>query len=332
MARLRLTLACGDYDRTRALADGSVRPEGIDIDYVALDPGELFERVARHREFPVAEMSLATYLNLVARGDDGLVGIPVFPSRSFRHNAIYVNRDAGIGRPEDLAGRRVGTMQYQLTLNLWLRGILAEDHGLRPSDMTWVFGGQDLPGTRERAPVDIPPDVPIEMAPRGSTLGGLLVDGAIDALFAPHTPDVFRERRPEVVRLFPDSRVVERAWYERTHLFPIMHLVVVRRDVYDAERWVARSLFKAFCEAKAAALARLRFTGTLAAMVPWLVAEFEEAEALFGERYWPYGVDANRAELETAVRWAHDQGIARRPLTVEEIFAPETLDAVDPGA
>jgi 4,5-dihydroxyphthalate decarboxylase len=331
MARLRLTLACGDYDRTRALADGSVQPEGIEIDYVALDPGELFERVARHREFPVAEMSLATYLNLLARDDDGLVGIPVYPSRSFRHNAIYLNRDAGITRPEDLRGKRVGTMQYQLTLNLWLRGILEHEHGVRPSDLTWVFGGQDVPGTRERAPVDIPADVAVEVAPRGSTLGGLLVEGAIDALFAPHTPDVYHERRSEVVRLWPDHRAVETEWYRRTGLFPIMHLVVMRRDAYEADRWIARSLFKAFCEAKSRAMARLRFTGTLAAMVPWLVEGFEASQDLFGDRYWRYGVEANRSELETAVTWAREQGITRRDLTMEELFAPETLDATDPG-
>ncbi len=331
MSRLRLTLACGDYDRTWALADGSVQPEGIEIDYVALDPGELFERVTRHREFPIAEMSLATYLNLVARGDDGLVGVPVYPSRSFRHNAIYVHRDAGITRAQDLRGRRVGTMQYQLTLNLWLRGILEEDHGIRAQDMTWVFGGQDVPGTRERAPVDIPPDVPVEMAPPGSTLGGLLVAGEIEALFAPHTPDVFHERRPEVVRLWPDHRAVEANWYRRTGLFPIMHLVVLRRETYEADRWIARSLFKAFCAAKARAMARLRFTGTLATMVPWLAAEFEAAQDLFGDRYWRYGVAANQAELETAIRWARAQGIARRDLTIEELFAPETLDAVDDG-
>jgi 4,5-dihydroxyphthalate decarboxylase len=331
MTRLRLTIACGDYDRTRGLADGSVRPEGIDVDYVALDPGELFERVARHREFPVAEMSLGTYINLLARGDDGLVGIPVYPSRSFRHSSIYVNRAAGITRPEDLRGKRVGTMQYQLTLNVWLRGILEEDHGVRPSDFTWVFGGQDVPGTRERAPVDIPADVTVEMAPRGSTLGQLLVDGQIDALFAPHTPDVFHERRPEVGRLFENYRAVESAWYRRTKLFPIMHLVVIRRDVYESDRWVAKSLFKAFCEDKSRAMARLHFTGTLAAMVPWLVEGFEDAQDLFGERYWPYGVEANRAELETALRWAHAHGVARRPVTVEQLFAPETLDAVDGG-
>lgn len=331
MARLRLTLACGDYDRTRGLADGSIQPEGLELTYLALDPGELFERVARHREFPVAEMSLATYLNLRGRGDDGLVGIPVFPARSFRHGYIYVHRDAGIERPEDLVGKRVGTMQYQLTLNLWLRGILEEDHGVRPSDMTWVFGGQETPGTRERAPVDIPADVRVEFVPRGRTLNEMVLAGEIDALFAPHTPAVAREGHPEIVRLFPDYRDVEAAWYRRTGIFPIMHLVVIRRDVYEADRWVARSLFKAFCEAKAAARQRLRFTGTLAAMVPWLVAELEAAEALFGDRYWPYGVEANRTELETAIRWARRQGIAGRDLAMTDLFAAETMDAVDPG-
>lgn len=332
MARLRLTLACGDYDRTRGLADGSIQPEGLELTYLALDPGELFERVARHREFPIAEMSLATYLNLRGRGDDGLVGIPIFPARSFRHGYIYVHRDAGIARPEDLVGKRVGTMQYQLTLNLWLRGILEEDHGVRPSDMTWVFGGQETPGTRERAPVDIPDDVRVEMVPPGRTLNEMLLAGEIDALFAPHTPAVAREGHPEIVRLFPDYRDVEAAWYLRTGMFPIMHLVVIRRDIYEADRWVARSLFKAFCEAKVAARRRLRFTGTLAAMVPWLVAELEAAEALFGDRYWAYGVEANRTELETAIRWARRQGIAGRDLAMTDLFAAETMDAVDPGA
>jgi 4,5-dihydroxyphthalate decarboxylase len=329
MARLHLTLACGDYDRTRGLADGTVQPEGIDLTYVSLLPGELFDRMVRHREFAVAEMSLATYLALLSRGDDGLVGIPVFPSRAFRHSAIYVNRAAGIERPEDLIGRRVGTMQYQLTVNLWLRGILEEDHGVAPTDLVWVFGGQDVPGTRERAPIDLPPGLRFESAPPGSTLGELLVRGEIDALFAPHTPDVFRARRPEVVRLFPDFRRAELEWYRRTRLFPIMHLVVIRRDVYEADRWIARSLFDAFCRAKADALRRLRFTGTLAAMVPWLVAELEAAEELFGERYWPYGVEDNRAELETAVRWAERQGLTSRRLGLDELFATETIEALD---
>lgn len=332
MGRMRLTLACGEYDRTRALADGSIVPDGLELEYVALEPGDLFTRVARDREFPAAEMSLATFINLVARGDDGLVGIPVFPARSFRHGYIYVNRDAGISRPEDLRGRRVGTMQYQLTLNLWLRGILEEDHGVTPDAMTWVLGGQERPGTAERSPVDIQPGVRVEHAPEGRTLNEMLAAGEIDALFTPHTPAIAQEGHPAVTRLWPDFRSVEMAWYERTRLFPIMHLVVLRRDVYEADPWIAGSLFAAFVAAKAAAVRRLHFTGTLAAMLPWLVVELEATDALLGRDYWSYGVERNRRELETAVRWAHHQGIARRPLAVEELFAPETLGLLDRSA
>lgn len=324
-----LTLACGEYDRTRALADGSIRPAGFELRYLALNPGELFARMVRDREFDASEMSLSTYLNLRARGDDGLVGIPVFPSRVFRHGYIFVNRDARIGRPEDLAGRRVGTMQWQLTSSLWLRGTLADEHGVQPSSITWLVGGQDEPGEHERAPVDVPPEVRVEAIPPGTSLGGLLVEGAIDAIFAPHVPRVFRDGDPRVVRLFPDFRAVETDYFRRTGLFPIMHLVVVRRDVHEANPSLAAGLFTAFCAAKARAMDRLRFTGTLATMVPWLVAEFEAAEALFGARYWPYGVAANRPELETAIRYAVEQGIARRSLTVEELFAPGTLGMVD---
>ena len=335
MVRERLTLAFGEYDRTRALADGSGPARGASSStYVALDPGELFERVARHREFPVAEMSLATYLNLSPGVMTGSWASRSIPSRSFRHNAIYVNRDAGITSPTDLRGKRVGTMQYQLTLNVWLRGILEEDHGVRPRTSTWVFGGQDVPGTRERAPVDIPPGVAVELAaPPGRPAGRAARRRAIDALFAPHTPDVVRA--PAIRRSSACSRItarVEAAWYRRTGLFPIMHLVVIRRDVYEADRWVARSLFKAFCEAKARAMARLRFTGTLATMVPWLVEEFEDAQALFGDRYWRYGVEANRPELETALRWAAGQGIARRRLIGRRAVRGGDADAVDPPA
>ncbi len=332
MAQLSLTLGCGDYDRTRGLADGSVRPEGFELRYQALNPGPLFARMVRDRDLDIAEMSLSTYLNLFARDDHGFVGIPVFPSRVFRHGYLFVNRDAAISRPEDLAGRRVGTMQWQLTSSLWLRGILSDEHGVPPSAIHWFVGGQDEPGEGERAPVDVPGGVRIEQIQSGATLGGMLVDGTLDALMAPHIPDVFRARDPRVVRLFPDFRAVEAAWYRRTGLFPIMHLVVIRRDVHEAHPDLAPALFRAFVIAKARALARLRFTGTLATMVPWLIAELETAESLFGEPYWPYGVEANRQELETAVRYAHEQGIARRKLTVEELFAPATLGLVDDGS
>jgi len=324
---LHLTLACGDYDRTRALADGTVAPEGVTLNYVTLRPGELFQRVARHREFPAAEMSLATYLNLRARGDDGLVAIPVYPSRLFRHGYIFINVAAGISGPADLRGKRVGAEQYQLTSALWQRGLLQDEYGVSPASMIWYLGGQDEPGHKERATISFPPGLAVHHLAPQATLSQMLAAGEIDAIFAPHVPRCVREGAPTVARLFPDFPAVEAGYYRRTGLFPIMHLVVIRRDVYEAHRWIAVSLFKAFCEAKRVALERLRFTGTLAAMVPWLVAALEEAEALFGEPYWPYGLEANRKELETAIRYAHEQGVAIRRLDVDELFAPETLAA-----
>lgn len=326
---LTLTLACGEYDRTRALADGSLRPGGFDLRYVALNPGPLFARMVRERDFDVAEMSLATYLNLRARDDEGLVGIPVFPSRVFRHGYVFVNRDAGLRGLEDLAGRRVGTMQWQLTASLWMRGILAEEHGVPQSAIHWFVGGQDEPGEHERAPVDVPADVRVDPVPAGTSLGEMLAEGTIDALLAPHIPDVFRTGDPRVVRLFPDFPAVEAAWYRKRRLFPIMHLVVLRRDVHEANPGLAVELFRAFATAKARAADRLRFTGTLPAMLPWMIADLEATEALLGRDWWPYGVEANRAELETVIRYAREQGLTRRELSVEELFADETIGLVD---
>ena len=326
MTDLELTLACGRYDRTAHLFDGSIKPEGISLSCEAKMPGELFRRMAKFRDFPVAEMSFSTHANLVSRGDDGLVGIPVFPSRAFRHSYVFVNRRAGIKSPQDLIGKRVGTMQYQLTSNLWMRGILEDEYGVRPSDFTWYFGGQDWPGHGERAAVAIPDDIESVVIPDDQTLDGLLAAGDIDALLAPHIPNSFRERHPDVRRLFEDFRTVEADYHRRTRFFPIMHLIVVRRDVYARDPWVAASLFEAFREAKHAALERLQFTGTLAAMVPWLFAELEAAEATFTGHYWPYGVDENRAELQAMLGWARRHGITVSDLEVDDLFAPETLE------
>lgn len=332
MGGLQLTLATGWYDRTSALFDGSVRPNGIDLRCVAMRPGELFARMARSREFPVAEMSFSTYANLRARGDDGLVAIPVFPSRVFRHGYIFVNTGSGIESPTDLRGKRVGTMQYQLSSNLWVRGFLEDDYDVAPSAYSWHIGGQDEPGGGERAPVSIPGDVDVTPIGADQTLSDLLATGGIDALLAPHIPGCFRRREPSVRRLFPNYREVEADYYRRTGFFPIMHTVVIRSDVYEHDPWVATSLFEAFVRAKHAALDRLRFTGTLAAMVPWLVGDLEEAEDLFGgTHYWPYGVEANRAELETMLGWAHRHGITRSRLAIEDLFAAETLELTCDG-
>jgi 4,5-dihydroxyphthalate decarboxylase len=327
-----LTLAVGDYDRVRALADGTVAVDETALRVVHLHPGELFERVVRDREFEIAELSLATYLNLRSRGDDGFIAIPVFPSRLFRHGYVLVNRDAGIATPADLRARRIGTEQWQLTAGLWMRGILEDEYGVRPEDMIWVIGGQDRAGVRERSAVNLPDGLRVEAPGGGRPLADLLSAGEIDALIAPHLPARFRDGDRNIVRLWPDYPRVEADFYRRTGLFPIMHVIVLRRDVHEARPALAAALFDAFCAAKRIALERLRFTGTLSTMVPWLVADLEAAEAIFGNRYWPYGFEANRPELETAARYAVRQAIAVRPLTIEELFVPATLAARDTGA
>ncbi len=325
MTELELTFASEIYDRIRPLADGSVVPEGIVLRYIRMEHGELFKRMARDKDIPVAEMSLSTYLNLAARGDDALVAIPVFTSRMFRHGFVFVRAGSGIRQPADLIGVRVGTLQYQLTSNLWTRGFLQDDFGIKPSDLRWFTGGQEEPGEEERSPITIPPGVSVEPIPDGRTLCEMILEGELDALFAPHTPGCFLQRPDQIRRLFPDYRAVEIEYHRRTGYHPLMHVVVIRRDVYQRHPWVAVSLFDAFKDAKHMAFERLQFSGSVAAMVPWLHAEVEELGEVFDGHYWPYGVEANRSELRTMVRYAFEQGIAVRELTVEELFAPETL-------
>ncbi len=325
MGRLTLTLACGDYDRTRALEDGSVRPDGIDLIYLRLPVEETFFRMLRHREFDVAEMSLSTYVATLDARTPPFVALPVFTSRMFRHGGIYVNADAGIERPSDLRGRRVGNPEFQLTAGVWIRGILAEHHGVPLDSVTYVSGGLESPGRVEKGRIETP--LTIESAPPDRTLSGMLADGEIDALYTPRVPSPFQRRDPRVKRLFPDVAAAERAYYATTGIFPIMHVVVVRRDVYERHRWVAQSLCKAFVAARDDAYERIYDSSALRFMTPWLIQEIEQARELLGTDYWSYGVQANAHVLATFLRYHHEQGLSRRMRTPAEIFAPESLES-----
>lgn len=327
MARTPLTYAGLLYwDRTLALATGEVRPEGVELNYVRFsDPGELFRRECQLAEFPAAEMSASSYLAMVSRGDNRFVGIPVFPSRHFRHAQIYVNRSAGIRRPEDLRGRKVGILEYQMTAALWIRAFLEHDYGVRPSDVAWLTGGLREPEFHERMPLELPREVSLEHIPGDRTLEGMLFDGDIDALVSAFPPQALGHPNSPVERLFPDYRTVERDYFLRTGVFPIMHLVVLRRDVYEQNRWLARVLYDAFCTAKDVGWERLHQITGLAVSLPWLEAELDETERLFGGDAFPYGVEANRRALDALTRYAHEQGIAARAVSCEELFAQETL-------
>jgi ABC-type nitrate/sulfonate/bicarbonate transport system substrate-binding protein len=325
MARLGLTFACGDYDRTRALEDGTVRPDGIDLTYLRLPVEETFFRMLRHREFDVAEMSLSTYVATLDSEPRPFVALPVFTSRMFRHGGIFVNADAGISSPADLRGKRVGTPELQLTAGVWIRGILAEHHGVPLDSVSYHTGGQESPGRVEKGRVDTGLDVrPI---PPGATLSQMLADGSIDALQSPRVPSSFGRPGAPVRRLFDDVVTVERDYYAATGIFPIMHVVVLRREIYERHRWVAQSLYKACLTARDEAHNRIYDSSALRFMDPWLIQNLEAARQSLGPDFWSYGLAANQKTLEVFLRYHHEQGLSRQRHAPEDLFAPETTEA-----
>ncbi|HKB09476.1 MAG TPA: hypothetical protein VKD69_02440 [Vicinamibacterales bacterium] len=327
MAPLPLTLACWNYDRTRALADGRVRPDGIALTYLTLPVEETFFRMIRHREFEAAELSLSSYVISLCQPDPPFVAIPVFPSRSFRHSCIYLHAASGIRQPGDLVDKRVGSPEFQLTACVWIRGLLADDYGVPIDAVTYVTGGQEEPGRREKIRLDLPASIRIERIAADATLSALLERGDIDALYTPRLPSTFRGGGGRIRRLFEDYPQVERDYFRRTGIFPIMHVIAIRRDVYDRHRWIAQSLQKAFAAAQRDTYDDLAETAALKTMLPWLTAHVEETRREMGVDFWPYGLDRNRHTLATFLRYSHEQGLATRLLTPEELFAPEALES-----
>lgn len=310
----------------RALQDGRVRIEGCRLDFLALAPEELFFRAFRHQEFDVSELSLSSYLLSVDRGDAPYLAIPVFSSRMFRHSAIYVRTDRGIREPADLKGRSVGVPEYQVTAALWVRGMLQDEYGVRASDLRWRTGGLEEEGREEKLPLALPQGLEVLPVARGKTLSRMLAEGELDALVAPRAPSCFTRGEPGVGRLFPDFRRVEQEYFARTGLFPIMHAIGIRRRLCERHPWLAASVAKAFARAKELAQAELGDVTALAVTLPWLAAEVEDTRARMGADWWPYGVEPNRHALETLARYAHEQGVTRRRLAVEELFAASTLE------
>jgi 4,5-dihydroxyphthalate decarboxylase len=327
VSKLRLSLACWNYDRTRALMDGSVQPDGIDLVYQSLPVEETFFRMLRNREFDCAEMSLSSYVVSLFREPQPFVAIPIFPSRFFRHSCIYVNAKAGIREPKDLIGKRVGTPEYQMTAPVWIRGILADHYGVPVDSVIYCTGGEEQPGRAEKLKLDLPPNIRIRPIGATQTLAQMLASGEIDALHTARMPSTFKTGGGSVRRLFENYPEIERQYYRDTGVFPIMHTVVIRRDVYEQSRWVAQALFKAFVLAQEQTYEDLQVTAALKAMLPWLTAHVEEAQALMGDDYWPYGFERNRATLATFLRYHHEQGLSKRLLTPEDLFAPETMES-----
>lgn len=326
MSDLRLSVAVGDYDRTRPLFDGDVRIDGVDPVFMKLEPEEIFFRAFRHAEFDVCELSLSSFTVKTARGDNAYVGIPVYPSRAFRHTAIVVRTDRGITQPEHLRGRRIGTPEYQLTACVWARALLEEEYGVRCADITWVRGGLEQPGRIEKIPLSLPADVRLEDAPAGTTLSAMLEAGEIDGIIAPRAPAAFDRGDPRVGWLFPEPDVTAADYFRRTRIFPIMHVLGLRRTIADAHPWLPGALLKAFEQSKQRALARLTDVAATKVTMPFVEEGLRKVRALMGHDFWSYGVDANRHVLDTFLRHHHAQGLSPRPVAVEELFHPATIE------
>jgi 4,5-dihydroxyphthalate decarboxylase len=327
MAKLRLTMACWNYDRTRALMDGRIPIEGVELNYLNLVVEETFFRMMRNQEFDVAEMSLSSYTLSLFRDPSPFIAIPVYPSRSFRHSGIFVNADAGIREPRDLIGKRVGNPEYQLTANVWIRGILADEYGVPIDSVRYFRGGLEHPGRIEKAAVSLPPAIRIEDIAEHKTLARMLESGEIDAIYAPRAPSTLYSNPAKVRHLFPDYAAAERAYYLKTKIFPIMHVIAIRREVYEQNRWVAQSLYKAFAAAQREVYADLHEFAALKFMLPWLIPHVEETERLMGRDFWPYGYQSNLETLRTFLRYSFEQGLSKRLLEPKELFASETLES-----
>lgn len=322
MSKLKLTLACWDYDRTRPLIDGRVQAEGIDMDIKVLRPREAFPRMLEHREFGASELSLASYVSLKGRGACPFVAVPVALSKIFRHSCIYVRTGAHIKTPQDLRGKRVGTMQLGATGTVFMNGMLQHEYGVAPKDIHWYIGGLDVPTPRPLIPLNLPDNIQYEFLPAGKTLENTLTAGELDALFSLFIPSVFQGESPRVTRLFPNYKALEQDYYQRTRIFPIMHTVVIRDDVYREHPWVARSLYRAFCEARDLAVMGLYDTDALRLSLPWLISHVEETWKIFGKDFWSYGLESNRPTLEAIGQYVYEQGFSPRVVKADELFAP----------
>lgn len=325
--RLRLTLAIGEYDHVRDLCTGQVQADGIVVTPLFLPTEEIFHRFLRYREWEVSEVSFAKYVAMRSAGDTSLVALPVFPSRVFRHSSIYVRPGGPVRTPGDLAGRRVGVPEWAQTAAVYSRGLLADTYGVDLRSIEWMQAGVNQPGRAEKVALALPDG--IRLTPRPETsLDAMLHAGEVDAVLSAHPPDSFERGEPGIVRLFADAAAEERAYYQQTGIYPIMHVVVVRAAVLQRFAWVAMNLFKALDVAKTRSQRRLSEYTASRVPLPWVPAAVAGAQALFGPDPFPYGLEPNRVTLEAFLRWAHAQGVTRRSMTPEELFAPETLSHV----
>ncbi len=326
MAKLQLSLACAGYDRTRALFDGRVQIDGVELVPSAIEPEEAFHRAFKFGEFDLSEISMSSHTMVTSRGENDYVCVPAFRSRVFRQSGIYVRTDRGIERPEDLRGKKIGLPEYQITANVWIRGILQDEYGVKPEQIHWRRGGVEEPGRGERAPIRLPEGIDLQQVPDDRTLSGMLEAGELDGVIGARAPSCFLRGAPNIGRLFRDYHQTEQDYFKRTGIFPIMHMVGIRKTLVEKHPWLPVNVYKAFLEAKSIAMRDLNEICHLMVTLPWVVHEFNAARALMGEDYWSYGFNENRKVLDTFTRYHQEQGLSARRVAPEELFAASTLD------
>jgi len=319
MSKLELTAAFGDYDRTGMLMAGRVRPQGIDLQTIILPPTEIFSRMCRYQEFDLSEMSMGAHSYLLGTGDSPFVGMPAFPSRVFRHSMVYANTEAGVDKPDDLNGKRVAIREWGMTAVVWIVGILAEEYGLEVNSVDWVAA------TEPRVPIRMPKGANIRYMDPGQNLSDMLESGEVDGALIHEVPPCFEAGSPYVKRLFPDYGAAELDYFRKTGIHPIMHCVVLRKDVYERAPWVLLNVYEALCKAKENTIKRIMDTGSLSAIVPMLPAVMDQTREVFGDDFWPYGVEGNRKTLEKLILYAHQQGLTPKLLEVEKLFGESVL-------
>jgi 4,5-dihydroxyphthalate decarboxylase len=325
MARLSVTVACAAYDRTWPLICRRVPIEGCEVNYFVIDPSEAFVRAYRSQDFDITELSASSHILTTARGDAPYIAVPAFISRLFRHSSFYIRTDRGIRSAKDLRAKTVGVTEYQMTAGLWARGLLSDDYEVRSQEIHWRRGGMDQPGLTERTPIKLARDIDLKEIPEGKTLSGMLMDGELDAMIVARAPAPFLQNAPNIARLWPDFRTAEEEYFKRTGLFPIMHLVGIRRSLVEKHPWLGPSVLKAFSAAKAIALEEMQDVGISRASLPWLPSDLARSRTIMGPDIWPYGYQANKKAIDCMLRWSVEQGLSDRAVSAEELFAPGTL-------
>lgn len=325
MTRLQLSFAASSYDRLCALENGRIRPEGIDINYITLPVEETFFRQLKFQEFDVCEMSLSSYVLTLNQEPSPFVALPAFPSRYFRHQTMFVNAASGIESAKDLKGKKVGVPEYQITAGVWQRGMLQDQYGVHPNDMSFYSGGVDQTGRAEKIKLNLPMDISVQPIGPDQTLSGMLTEGSLDALFTANVPSCFYEQ-DHVHRLFPDYKQVEQDYFQSTGIFPIMHVVAIRREIYERHPWIAKSLMKALDASLRLAQEDLMYRSSLKTMLPWLAHHVEETLNVMGQDYWTYGIESNRKVLETFLRYSYEQGLAATRRQPDDLFVGNVAD------